>query len=78
MVQVAIDPSNWETKNIRSLQSEMTEAHKNGQYLFIWDKNGNVATFFKYQARLTDFARDVAFHREDKEKVLEQVRKDLV
>mmetsp|Transcript_15170 Transcript_15170/g.19207 ORF Transcript_15170/g.19207 Transcript_15170/m.19207 type:complete len:129 (-) Transcript_15170:235-621(-) len=54
-----VDTSRWESCSLRSIVSKMQEAKHTNKWLFIWDKIGTVATYFRYQARLCDYGREI-------------------
>ena len=47
--------ASWETYNVRELKVQVNEARNESKYLFIWDKLGHVATYFRYQGLLHEF-----------------------
>jgi len=51
--------SGWDTVGLRQVKAEAIKAHVEGKYLFVWDKNGSVATFFKYAASICYFYEEV-------------------
>ena len=55
----SIDVSSWDNITIKQVKIAAQKANQEGKYLFIWDKNGNVATFFKYAGSLCDFDAEV-------------------
>ena len=51
---VALDLGTWTECGIPDLMVHVEAARTAGQYLFIWDKTGNIDTFFKYKGFLLD------------------------
>ena len=52
----SVNPSEWPTYGLRQLQKPITDAEEAKKYLFIWDKQGSVATFMRYKAELCSLA----------------------
>ena len=50
---------NWERVDLRSLMSKVNEAAGAKKWLFVWDKLGTVASFFRYQQRLCEFGSEM-------------------
>ena len=55
----SIDISSWENITIKQVKNAAQKANREGKYLFVWDKNGSAATFFKYAGSLCDFDAEV-------------------
>ena len=76
-----LDLSNWDIKGIRVLKQEVQSAAEQGKYLFIWDRLGTVATFFRFQGTLCEFDTLVqgadSGHRTDKQ-ACESLRDDML
>ena len=53
------DLQSWEIVALQKVKSEVIKAHNSGKYLFVWDRNGSVATFFKYAASICYFDEEV-------------------
>ena len=56
---VANSAQNWETIDMRDLMNKVNQAQQAKKWLFIWDKQGTVATFYKYQQRLCDLSNEM-------------------
>ena len=81
MVSTVGAPSTWPVFPLGSLVAQVDAARDEGKYLFIWDKQGNVATFFQYKGKLHEFHREVvkaAINKTGTEEGLEQARKALI
>ena len=81
MVQGQVDVSSWETVSFAKLMQVTTQAKDEGKWLFIWDKQGSVGTFFTYKGVHCDFGREVinaTLNRKTKEEALDEVRRTLV
>ena len=50
----------WTSFSLKELKQPVADALAAKKYLFIWDKNGSVATFMNYTASLCDLAHEVA------------------
>ena len=59
MVTAAIDLSKFETCPINKVAFKTKQAMAERKWLFVWDKNGAVSTFFKYQGNLCDFGHEL-------------------
>ena len=61
--------------------TQVDKARDAGKYLFVWDKQGSVATFFKYKGHLAEIHRElikVSLGRSTTAEVTEFLRKNLV
>ena len=47
----------WDTSGLMEVVAKMTEARDARKYLFIWDKQGGVATFYQYKGHLVELHR---------------------
>ena len=75
------NPEEWPAVKLTALMKQVDAAQAESKYLFIWDKQGNVATFFGYQQHLTSVAPMVvkaALGQIEKSEIPETIRKDLV
>ena len=48
-----------EKLSLQGLMSAADKSKKEDKHFFVFDQNGNVETFFNYQANLNDFNKDV-------------------
>ena len=46
----------WETRKLTDLVNVCVEARSAGKYIMIWDQQGQVPTFFRYQCKLFELA----------------------
>ena len=49
MVEGNAAVGDWPTEGLARLVTVVEEARNAGKYLFIWDKQGSVATFMQYK-----------------------------
>ena len=59
MVEGNIPAQGWTTMGLGQLEQPINAAKTARKYLFIWDKNGNVATFMNYKAKLCDLGPEI-------------------
>ena len=52
MVQAALDTSTWDRCEFKKLMPLLERAKEAKKYLFIWDKQGSLATFYQYKGCL--------------------------
>ena len=56
---VDVQPASWETVGVRQVKQAMAKAEQEGKYLFVWDKQGQVGTFFRYAGSIIEFDEEV-------------------
>ena len=82
MVEAAgAGPSSWPSFGLGELVKQVDAAREEGKYLFIWDKQGSVETFFTYQGKVSSFSvakLNASLGRATKEDGLEIARKAVV
>ena len=81
MVEGNLPPQNWPKHGLGELVTVMNNAKQAGKYCFIWDKQGNVATFLQYKASLAPLGPEVvkvAMNKQTNEDVGEYIRKFFV
>ena len=55
MVQSASATDSWEKKSLQQLVEATEKANlTDKKYCFVWDRNGNVPTFFNYKGQLVE------------------------
>ena len=54
MVEGNLPIEAWPVHNLQKLDIVVGTAREAGKNLFIWDKQGNVATFMNYKGKLCD------------------------
>ena len=59
MVEGNVSTAEWPVHGLQKLEIVVEEARAAGKYLFIWDKQGSVATFMNYKGHLASVAPDV-------------------
>ena len=59
MVEGNVSTAEWPVHALNKLENVVEAARAAGKYLFIWDKQGSVATFMNYKGQLASVAPDV-------------------
>ena len=59
MVESTLNFSKWHTYNLFDLYNAINQAKKSNKYLFVWDKQGSVATFMKYKGTLLSLDAEI-------------------
>ena len=75
------NPEEWPTAKLTNIMLQFGAAQDEGKYLFIWDKQGNVGTFFGYQQYRTEVGPmvvKVAMGKWTSADIAESFRADLV
>ena len=65
----------------KSLQNCLEQSKEETKYFFLWDKTGNVDTFYNYQANLMDFYKTIMkmqLGRVSLDEALEELRAKMV
>ena len=81
MVEGNEPTSAWPTYGLRQMQRPIEEAKEAKKYLFIWDKQGSVATFMQYKAHLACLGPEIikmALGRQTGADVGDFIRKQFV
>ena len=81
MVEGNTPAAEWQTYTLKQLQQPIEAAKEAKKYLFIWDKQGSVATFMNYKANLCDLAPEVikvGLGRQENSDVAEFIRKSFI
>ena len=71
----------WPRVNFRRIIEQLHEAHQEGKWLFVWDRQGMVASYFRYQGILCDLDAEVVKHelgRTNTADVLQFFRKAII
>ena len=60
MVQSSSSTEGWEKKSLAQLVTATEHVNLNDKkYCFVWDRNGNVPTFFNYKGQLVDLDKKI-------------------
>ena len=81
MVESTSSTSEWAKGSFASLVRQVDKAQEEGKYLFLWDKQGNVPTFFKYKGQLVELTSKMlskTLGNETNESIAEYLRSQLV
>ena len=81
MVEGNMPAQGWTSFNLGQLKQPVAAAHEAKKYLFIWDKNGSVATFMNYTASLCDLSPEIMkaqLGRQDNAAVAEVIRRSWI
>ena len=81
MVEGNVPTAEWPTYSLQQLFTPIMEAKAAKKYLFLWDKQGNVATFMQYKASLAPLGPEmvkVALGRQENKDVGEYIRRMFV
>ena len=55
-----MDVAEWDRASIRQITGLTREARAQGKWLFVWDRQGTVTTYFRYQGSLHEFDSNYA------------------
>ena len=81
MVEGNTPTAEWPVFNLQRLEQAIAGAKTANKYLFIWDKQGSVATFMQYKGQLCSLAPEVvkvALQRQTAQDVGEVIRKEFI
>ena len=81
MVEGDVPHSAWPTYNLQQLEKAVNDAKIANKYLFIWDKQGAVATFMQYKGQLAPLGPEIvkkALGRQTPADVGEFIRKNFI
>ena len=73
--------TDWKTIPLNQLNYELDEAKDDKKYLLIQDLQGDVATYFRYQGRLTNLSKELVklqYKTVTQDEVLETLRSDFI
>ena len=71
----------WDRMGIRNINAVARKARNDGKWLFVWDCQGSLATFFRYQGVLCDFDEKVSkvqIGQKTATMALEELRETLI